>query len=361
MAAGSLLLDWGFAETLAYATLLTQGHPIRLSGQDAGRGTFFHRHAVLHNQKDGSGHVPLQHLSEDQAEFLVIDSFLSEEAVLGFEYGYATAEPNSLVIWEAQFGDFANGAQVVIDQFIAAGEAKWGRLCGLVMMLPHGYEGQGPEHSSARPERYKQLCAEHNIQLCMPTTPGQMFHLLRRQHLRPYRKPLIIFTPKSLLRHKLSTSRLEVLVEGRFQPIIAEMDNLDPQEVVRIILCSGKVYYDLLETRRSRGIKDAVIIRLEQLYPFPKDELARQVDKYPNAHEFIWCQEEPQNQGMWDLMKHRFHKLQNKGYDLRYAGRPASASPAVGNYRMHVQQQETLVDEALSGQVNPAMNKKDKL
>jgi 2-oxoglutarate dehydrogenase E1 component len=269
MAAGDQLLDWGMGETLAYATLLEAGTPVRLSGQDSGRGTFFHRHAVLHNQVDGEPYVPLQHLSDSQADFRVIDSLLSEEAVLGFEYGYATTDPNSLVLWEAQFGDFANGAQVVIDQFITSAWAKWGLHCGLVMLLPHGYEGQGPEHSSARVERYLQLCAEHNIQLCIPTTPAQVFHMLRRQIIRPYRRPLVVMTPKSLLRHRLAVSPLEELCSGGFRPIIGESEELDPKEVERIVMCTGKVYYDLLEARQSRGLKDVAILRIEQLDPFP--------------------------------------------------------------------------------------------
>ncbi len=253
MAAGGMPINWGFAENLAYATLLFEGHPVRLTGQDVGRGTFSHRHAVLHNQKDDSVYIPLAHLFDGQPRVSLYDSFLSEEAVLAFEYGYATTTPNSLVIWEAQFGDFANGAQVVIDQFITSGESKWGRLCGLTMLLPHGYEGQGPEHSSARLERYLQLCAEQNMQVCVPTTPAQVYHMLRRQVIRPLRKPLIVMTPKSLLRHKLAISTLEDLANGSFQTVIPEIDSLDPKKVDRVVLCSGKVYYDLLEKRRAEG------------------------------------------------------------------------------------------------------------
>ncbi|OQX40412.1 MAG: 2-oxoglutarate dehydrogenase E1 component, partial [Candidatus Sedimenticola endophacoides] len=358
MANGDQLVDWGMGETLAYATLVAEGFPVRLSGQDCGRGTFFHRHAVIHNQLDGSPYVPLHHVSDDQANFLVIDSLLSEEAVLGFEYGYATAEPNALTIWEAQFGDFANGAQVVIDQFISAGGAKWGLYCGLVMFLPHGYEGQGAEHSSARLERYLQLCAEHNIQVCVPTTPAQVFHMLRRQMLRPLRKPLVVMTPKSLLRHRLATSPLEAFTGGGFLPVIGESDALEAAEVERIVVCSGKVYYDLLEARRTRGLRDVAIIRLEQLYPFPREVFDRTIDIYANAKTLIWCQEEPQNQGAWDQIKHRFHTQLERGRRLFYVGRPASAAPAVGYYPVHVEQQETLIDEALTGRVNPAMNRR---
>jgi len=358
MASGDQLVDWGFGETLAYASLVDQGHAVRLSGQDSGRGTFFHRHAVLHNQLDGSSYIPLQHVSDDQANFVVIDSLLSEEAVLGFEYGYSTAEPTALTIWEAQFGDFANGAQVVIDQFITSGGAKWGIYCGLVMFLPHGYEGQGAEHSSARLERYLQLCAERNIQVCVPTTPAQVFHMLRRQMLRPMRKPLIVMTPKSLLRHRLATSPLEDFTNGGFQTVIGEIDNLEPSAIEHIVVCSGKVYYELLEARRTRGLRNVAIIRLEQLYPFPREEFDQTIDKYTNAKTLIWCQEEPQNQGAWDQIKHRFHTQLDRGRKLYYVGRPASAAPAVGYFPIHVEQQETLIDEALTGRIDPSMNRR---
>jgi 2-oxoglutarate dehydrogenase E1 component len=347
MAAGAMPLDWGFAETLAYATLLVDRYQIRLSGQDTARGTFFHRHAVLHNQKDGDIYVPLQHLASEQARFIVNDSLLSEEAVLAFEYGYATADPNALVIWEAQFGDFANGAQVVIDQFISSGEAKWGRLCGLVMFLPHGYEGQGAEHSSARLERYLQLSAENNIQVCVPTSPAQMFHMLRRQMLRPYRKPLIVMTPKSLLRHRLSVSSLEHLTQGSFLPVIGEVDELKNTRVERVIICSGKVYYDLLQARRDQNSDDAAIVRIEQLYPFPREELTAELERYTRAKEIVWCQEEPMNQGAWYQSKHHFRACMRKGQKLRYAGRPPSAAPAVGYFNLHIEQQRALVEDAL--------------
>jgi 2-oxoglutarate dehydrogenase E1 component len=350
MARGELPLDWGMAENLAYATLLSEGYPVRLSGQDSRRGTFFHRHATWHNQNrkewnEGS-YSPLQHLSPDQADFVVIDSLLSEEAVLGFEYGYATAEPNSLVLWEAQFGDFANGAQVVIDQFIASGEVKWGRLCGLVMLLPHGYEGQGPEHSSGRIERYLQLCADYNIQVCVPSSAAQIFHLLRRQMLRPMRKPLIVFTPKSMLRSKDAASPLSDLTQGRFQPVIAEIDTLDSQKVRRIIACSGKVYYDLLSARRTRGIADMAIIRIEQLYPFPHDDFTAQIAAYPNATEVVWCQEEPGNQGAWHRIQHYLLRHLRKGMHLDYALRPSSAAPAAGYLAVHQEQQKAVIEAA---------------
>ncbi|MDH3713467.1 MAG: 2-oxoglutarate dehydrogenase E1 component [Gammaproteobacteria bacterium] len=347
MVAGALPLDWGFAEIMAYATLLDDGFSVRLSGQDCGRGTFFHRHAVLHNQLESQAWVPLRNVpASEEAEFLVIDSVLSEEAVLGFEYGYATAEPNALVIWEAQFGDFANGAQVVIDQFISSGEAKWGRFCGLVMLLPHGYEGQGPEHSSARLERYLQLCAEHNLQVCVPTTPAQAFHMLRRQMVRPYRKPLVVMTPKSLLRHKLATSTLEDLTEGTFQAVIPEIDDLHRNEVRRIVMCSGKVYYDLLERRRREEIRDVAIVRLEQLYPFPENELKEAIERYETIDDYCWCQEEPMNQGSWYSSNHHMRRCIGD-LPLRYAGRPHSASPAVGYGKLHSQQQNALVESAL--------------
>ncbi|MCG7982486.1 MAG: 2-oxoglutarate dehydrogenase E1 component [Candidatus Thiodiazotropha lotti] len=356
MASGDQLIDWGFAENMAYASLLAKGVPIRLSGQDSGRGTFFHRHAVLHNQTNGEALIPLQHLSQDQADFLVIDSLLSEEAVLGYEYGYATADPNSLTIWEAQFGDFANGAQVVIDQFITSGGEKWGLLCGLVMLLPHGYEGQGAEHSSARPERFLRLCANHNIQVCCPTNASQIFHLLRRQLVRPYRHPLVVLTPKSLLRHRLATSSKQSLLEGRFENVIDEIDEIDPKKVNRVVLCTGKVYYELLETRRSRGLEDVAIIRIEQLYPFPQKEFDKIIKQYKNAKMIIWCQEEPQNQGAWDQIKHRFYALTSKNRQLHYVGRSTAAAPAVGYRSVHIAQQETLIDEALTGRINPRMN-----
>jgi 2-oxoglutarate dehydrogenase E1 component len=356
MASGDQLADWGFAETMAYATLLDQGHPVRLSGQDAGRGTFFHRHAVLHDQRSGEDYVPLRHLRPDQPDFAVIDSLLSEEAVLAFEYGYATAEPHILTLWEAQFGDFANNAQVVIDQFISSAGAKWGLYCGLVMLLPHGYEGQGPEHSSGRIERYLQLCAEHNMQVCVPSTPAQIFHLLRRQMRRPYRRPLIAFTPKSLLRHRLATSTLDELCRGGFQPVIDEIDAIDPEAVTQVVLCAGKVYFDLLEARRTRSLQNLAIVRIEQLYPFPRDQLALVLARYPGASTLAWCQEEPQNQGAWDQIKHRIRRQLADRQRLYYVGRAAAAAPSTGYRELHVAEQERLIDEALTGRFDPTMN-----
>jgi 2-oxoglutarate dehydrogenase E1 component len=362
MGAGELPIDWGYAETLAYAGLLTEGCPVRISGQDSGRGTFFHRHAVLHESRTGETYLPLQNLGPDQADFLVINSTLSEEAVLGFEYGYASSEPNALVVWEAQFGDFANGAQVVIDQFIASCEEKWGRFCGLAMFLPHGYEGQGPEHSSARLERYLQLCAEDNMQVVYPTTPGQMFHLIRRQMLRPYRKPLVVMSPKSLLRHKLSVSTLDELQRGSFRTIIDEVDEIERKRVTRLLFCSGKVYFDLLEARRERGIADTAIVRIEQLYPFPREEIQALAAAYPKLREVIWVQEEPRNQGAWSVMLSRRHLggCFPTEVPLLCVARPYSASPAVGYYGLHVRQQQELVDEALRGAPAQAAAKQKK-
>ena len=347
MAAGELPMDWGFAETLAYASLLTSGCAVRLTGQDSGRGTFFHRHAVLHNQKDDSTWTPLQHLAHDQKRFTVTDSLLSEEAVMGFEYGYSTADPDALVIWEGQFGDFANGAQVVIDQFMAAGEAKWGRLCGLTLFLPHGYEGQGPEHSSARLERYLQLCAELNMQVCVPSNPAQMFHMIRRQALRPFRKPLVVLTPKSLLRHKLSVSALADLSDGNFQLLIPEVEDIKPAKVRRAVFCSGKVYYDLLEARCAAGVDDVALVRIEQLYPFPQAEYAEVIAGYPNVQEIVWCQEEPGNQGAWYQIRHRLQEPLKSKHELSYAGRAPSASTAAGYMQLHLQQQKALIQDAL--------------
>ena len=350
MTAGEIPMNWGYAETMAYASLLQEGYGIRLSGQDCGRGTFAHRHAVLHDLETGDEFTPLEHISTNYLQsFNVIDSVLSEEAVLAFEYGYASSEPRSLVLWEAQFGDFANGAQVVVDQFISSGEQKWGRLCGLVMLLPHGYEGQGPEHSSARLERYMQLCAQHNIQVCTPTTPAQIFHLLRRQVIRNFRKPLIVMTPKSLLRHKLAVSPLEDLMTGTFHNVIPEIDTLDTQKVTKVVLCCGKVYYDLLNMRREKQLNHVSLVRIEQLYPFPKKALIAELDKYPNAKEVVWCQEEPQNQGVWFSSQHNMKDCLKSDQFLVYAGREQAAAPAVGSAALHAQQQNALVEQALLG------------
>jgi len=354
MAQGKLALDWGMAEHLAFATLLNEGYSVRLSGQDTARGTFFHRHAVLHDQNrerwDQGTYVPLQHVSEKQGDFVVIDSLLSEEAVMGFEFGYSTSAPNELVVWEAQFGDFANGAQVVIDQFIASGEAKWGRLCGLTLMLPHGYEGQGPEHSSARIERYMQLSADHNMQVCIPATPVQLYYLLRRQMVRPFRKPLILFTPKSILRHKESVSPLEEFAEDKFKPVNEDWDakEIDPDHVKRVVFCSGKVHYDLRAERKARGSRDLPIVRIAQLYPFPHDALQAQIERYKKATEIVWCQEEPRNQGAWHRIQHYLERHLLPHQKLIYAGRDSSASPAAGYKSLHDRQQKELVELALS-------------
>ena len=352
MSAGALPINWGFAEMMAYASLLHQGVGVRLTGQDVGRGTFAHRHAILHDQKEGGDYCPLSHLYAGQPEFELYDSLLSEEAVLAFEYGYAATSPHILVVWEAQFGDFANGAQVVIDQFIASGEHKWARLSGLTMLLPHGYEGAGPEHSSARLERYLQLCAEHNIQVCVPTTPAQIFHLLRRQAIRPLRRPLIVMTPKSLLRHKLAVSTLEDLCEGSFQTVLPDPDATEPEAVNRLVLCSGKVYYDLYEQQQAEGLRDLVLVRQEQLYPFPEEELFQVISRYPNLRRVVWCQEEPMNQGAWYSSQHHMRKVfhqHNPQLYLQYAGRRASAAAATGHLSTHVKQQEALVHQALHG------------
>jgi 2-oxoglutarate dehydrogenase E1 component len=347
MAAGELPMDWGFAEMLAYASLLKAGFRIRLTGQDSRRGTFFHRHAVVHDQATGEVHVFLENLSERQGAFMVTDSLLSEEAVLGFEYGYSTTNPEYLVIWEAQFGDFVNGAQVVIDQFISSGEAKWGRLCGLTLFLPHGQEGQGPEHSSARLERFLQLCAELNMQVCVPSTPAQMFHMLRRQMLRDLRKPLVVMMPKSLLRHRLASSPVAELWQGRFRMVIPEVDAIEAAGVGRVVVCSGKVFYDLLEARRRHALANVAIIRIEQLYPFPAREFSAALAAYPAAREIVWCQEEPQNQGAWYQIRHRLQEPLGRNQDVYYAGRPAAAAPAPGIFQLHVYQQQVLVDAAL--------------
>lgn len=353
MGRGDMNLDWGMGEHLAYASLVASGYAVRLTGQDAGRGTFVHRHAVLHDQKrerwDAGTYIPLQNVSDKQAPFTVIDSVLSEEAVLGFEYGYSTTEPNTLTIWEAQFGDFANGAQVVIDQFISSGEVKWGRASGLVMMLPHGYEGQGPEHSSARIERFLQLCADHNMQVVQPTNAAQIFHLLRRQMVRMFRKPLVIFTPKSLLRNKDAGSPLSELAKGAFQTVIGEADEkIDAKKVKRVLVCSGKVYFDLVNARKERGQNDTAIIRVEQLYPFPHKAFAAELKKFPNLSEVVWAQDEPQNQGPWFQIQHNIFENMEQGQKLAYVGRPASAAPAVGYYDKHYAQQKALLDGAFA-------------
>ncbi|MCS4509053.1 2-oxoglutarate dehydrogenase E1 component [Xylophilus ampelinus] len=350
MGRGEINVDWGMGETMAYASLVASGYPIRLSGEDCGRGTFTHRHSVIHDQKrekfDEGTYTPLQNIAENQAPFVVIDSILSEEAVLGFEYGYASNDPNTLVIWEAQFGDFANGAQVVIDQFIASGEVKWGRVNGLTLMLPHGYEGQGPEHSSARLERFMQLSADTNMQVVQPTTASQIFHVLRRQMVRDLRKPLIIMTPKSLLRNKDATSPISEFTEGGFRTVIAESKDLKADKIKRVIACSGKVYYDLAKRREEKGADDTVILRVEQLYPFPHKAFATELKKYPSVTDIVWCQDEPQNQGAWFFVQHYIHENMADGQKLGYSGRAASASPAVGYSHLHQEQQKALVEGA---------------
>lgn len=352
MANGELPINWGFAETLAYATILKQDHSVRITGQDVGRGTFSHRHAALHDQKTGECYIPLQHIAGVDRRFSLYDSFLSELAVLGFEYGYATTNPNTMVIWEAQFGDFANGAQMIIDQFITSGEHKWGRLCGLTMLLPHGYEGQGPEHSSARLERFLQMCAENNIQVCVPTTPAQIYHLLRRQIIRPLRRPLIVMSPKSLLRHKQAVSSMQELANGAFQNVIAETETQKTDDIERLIICSGRVYYDLIEKRTQLKASNIAIVRLEQLYPFPEQELADVIAPYNNLKKVVWCQEEPKNQGAWYSTQHHLRdviKLHDENLYLEFAGREASAAPAAGYLALHLKQLEEFINQAITG------------
>ena len=350
MGRGDVNVDWGMGESMAFASLVASGYPVRLSGEDSGRGTFTHRHAVIHDQArekwDAGIYVPLQNVADNQAPFVVIDSILSEEAVLAFEYGYASNDPNTLVIWEAQFGDFANGAQVVIDQFIASGEVKWGRVNGITLMLPHGYEGQGPEHSSARLERFMQLAADTNMQIVQPTTASQIFHVLRRQMVRNLRKPLIIFTPKSLLRNKDATSPLSEFTKGGFQTVIPENKALKADKVKRVLVCSGKVYYDLVKHREESGHDDVAILRVEQLYPFPHKAFAAEMKKYPQVADIVWCQDEPQNQGAWFFVQHYIHENMVEGQRLGYSGRAASASPAVGYSHLHNEQQKALVEGA---------------
>jgi 2-oxoglutarate dehydrogenase E1 component len=354
MAAGEQAADWGFAENLAYATLLKNDFKLRLVGQDSGRGTFFHRHAVLHEQTGGPDYVPLRQLVTDPLDVTIIDSLLSEEAVMAFEYGYATADPTTLTIWEGQFGDFANGAQVVIDQFISSGECKWNRLCGLTLFLPHGYEGQGPEHSSARLERFLQLCALDNMQVCVPTTPAQIFHLLRRQMLRKTRKPLIVMTPKSLLRHKLAISTLDELSSGGFHDFIGDT-TASAETTTRVVVCAGKVYYDLIEEHAKRGITDVAIVRAEQLFPFPRAELSDELKRFAKATSLVWCQEEPMNQGAWYQIQHHLSRCLQPGQTLYYAGRVRSAAPACGHLSTHQAEQAKLVNSALMGKLGDSV------
>jgi oxoglutarate dehydrogenase (succinyl-transferring), E1 component len=351
MQTGEEPLNWGAAETLAYASLAAEGSLVRITGEDVGRGTFSHRHSELYNMNDGSMYIPLQHITKDQARFATYNSLLSEEAVLAFEYGYATTVPNALIIWEAQFGDFVNGAQVVIDQFISSGETKWQRVCGLTMLLPHGFEGQGPEHSSARLERFLQLCAEDNMQVITPTTPAQIFHALRRQVVRPIRKPLIVMSPKSLLRHPLATSNLEELASGKFETVLPEIDSINHEQVTRLVLCGGKVYYDLLDQRRKLGQEHIAIVRIEQLYPLPEERILAEIDKYPNLEEIMWAQEEPLNQGAWYYLAPELFRMvvpaPTKAKIITPSARPAAAAPATGSPKLHTEQQKALIAEAL--------------
>lgn len=348
MTQGEQPIDWGYAETMAYATLLDQGYSVRMSGEDCRRGTFAHRHAALHDQKTGKVYMPLAQLVKPPATLQMYDSLLSEMGTMGFEYGYASTDPNTLVLWEAQYGDFANGAQMVMDQFISSAWQKWRTLCSLILLLPHGYEGSGPEHTSARLERYLQLCAQKNIQVCIPTTPAQIFHLLRRQLIRPYRTPLIVMTPKSMLRNKLNVSTLQELTHGQFQLIIPETDsNIKPATVKRVVLCSGKIYYDLLTKRQEQQLNQVVLIRVEQLYPFPRDELQAQLKRYTDCKDIVWCQEEPENQGAWYSMRHRFEACLAKGQRLHYAGRTPAAAPAAGYMKLHLKQQAEVINQAL--------------
>lgn len=347
MAEDKIPMNWGFGEMIAYASLLEEGYSVRLVGQDSRRGAFFHRHAAIFDQNTGKEYEPLKHLHAKQAKVYIYDSLLCETGALGFEYGYSTADPGSLIIWEAQFGDFANVAQVIIDQFISSGWQKWSRLSGLVMFLPHGYEGKGPEHSSARLERYLQLCAQNNMQICVPTTPAQIFHLLRRQVLRSYRKPLIVMTPKSFLRHKLAVSSLKDLAYGQWKLIIPEIDTQDPKKIKQVVLCSGKVYYDLLNKRRGNKLNNIALIRVEQLYPFPYDELKAELKKYSNTKQIIWCQEEPKNQGAWFCTSHRLTKCLQDNQILCYVGRPSSAAPASGYLALYLKSQNKLINQAL--------------
>src|SRR5581483_8525519 len=345
-------IDWGCAEMLALGALLLAGTPVRMCGEDTGRGTLGHRHAVLHDQQNGTTHVPLNSIAgpgESQASFEVVDSMLSEEAVLGFEYGFSSAAPHTLTIWEAQFGDFANGAQAIVDTFIAAAESKWQRASGLVLYLPHGYEGQGPEHSSARLERWLQLCADDNLQVVYPTTAGQLFHLLRRQMRRPFRKPLVVMTPKSLLRFAPATSAVEELAQGAFQPVLPDPVALDVAGVTAVALCSGKVFYDLAKARQDRADLRVALVRVEELYPLPEREIRAALEAYPQARDVVWVQEEPRNMGAWTYVHERLPALLGPARALRYAGRDEAASPATGSYRLHAKEQAALVAAVFDG------------
>jgi len=341
-------VDWGFGEALAFGSLLVEGTPVRLSGQDCERGTFSHRHAVFHDANTGEQLVSLQEFPQSRAAFELHNSPLSENATVGFEFGYNIEAPERLVIWEAQYGDFINGAQIMLDQFVISGRAKWGLTPSMVFLLPHGYEGQGPEHSSARPERFMQQSADDNLQICNLTTSAQIFHVLRRQVLRPWRKPLVIMTPKSLLRHRDAASDLVDLARGEFRTVIPDASLTDPQKVRRAVLCSGKVYYDLNAERNERKADDVALIRIEQLYPFPHKALTAEFKRLPNMTEVLWCQDEPQNMGSWFYVQHHLLEAMSDVQKLSYAGRPASASPAVGYYAKHIEQQKALIDAAFA-------------
>jgi 2-oxoglutarate dehydrogenase E1 component len=350
MGEGSLAMDWAFAEALAFGSLALEGAHVRLSGQDSGRGTFSQRHAVLYDTQTGQAWAPLSELGSAAnalGRFEVFDSSLSEAGVLGFEYGYSVIATDALVMWEAQFGDFNNVAQSIIDQYISSSEDKWKQRSRLTMLLPHGYEGQGPEHSSARLERFLQLCAANNLCVSYPSTPAQYFHLLRRQIRKGFERPLIVMTPKSLLRLPAAGSSVEQITGGGFQPVIEDADVVDANTVERVVFCSGKVFYDLSEARKKRGENLVAIVRVEQFYPFPLSAITQTIASYPNTKELIWCQEEPKNMGAWTFMEGKFEDLVPGGDRLRYVGRAESASPATGNYSVHMQEQEKLVSEAL--------------
>jgi 2-oxoglutarate decarboxylase len=350
MGTGEAPMDWGFAEAIAFGSLVLEGVRVRLSGQDSGRGTFSQRHALMYDTITGSVWSPLGNMKSEQnsfARFQVFDSSLSENAVLGFEYGYSTQMPDALVMWEAQFGDFGNGAQVIIDQYIAASEDKWKQKCRLVMLLPHGYEGQGPEHSSARLERYLQLCAENNLQICYPTTPAQYFHLLRRQVKQEIVRPLVVMTPKSLLRLPAANSTVEDLTNGGFQPVIDDAAMTDKGRVKRVVVCSGKVFYDLDAARDDAQDQRTAVVRLEQFYPFPAERLREIFASYPNTTEIFWTQEEPKNMGGWTFVEPRLRQILPEGVGLRYVGRAASASPATGSYAIHELEQKQIVEESI--------------
>ena len=349
MARGETALDWSAAESLAFASLVTQGYPIRVTGQDTARGTFSQRHAVLYDHEDGHPYTPLQHLAPDQAPFDIFNSPLSETGVLGFEYGYSLDRPDGLTIWEAQFGDFWNAAQVIVDQFIASGEDKWRNLSGLVLLLPHGFEGQGPEHSSARLERFLMLAAEDNLQITSPSTPGQYFHLLRRQMLRNWRKPLIVMTPKSLLRHPQVLTSLADCAAGKFAPMLGDSGG-GGGTISRVLLCSGKIFYELAERRKKAGRADIAILRLEQFYPFPWSQLENLLSVYPEGMPVLWVQEEPENMGAWRFLRiHLGEKIFGR-FPLRRVSRPASASPATGSHNSHKQEQELILSEAFDSE-----------